>query len=69
MTFNNIPSVRNKIKNIYIDGTQVGTVSHTQLLGMIIENKINWNELIKYTCKRYLRVSFSGKSRTKNKKL
>ena len=51
MTFSNIPSVRNRINNISIDVTQIDTVSHTQFLGMIIDNKINWNEHIKYTCK------------------
>ena len=51
MTFSNIPSVRNRINNIYIDGTQIA-VSHTQYLGVIINNKINWNEHIKYTCKK-----------------
>ena len=50
--FRNIPCVRNRINNIYIDGT----VSHTQFLGVIIDNKISWNEHIKYTCKKYLRV-------------
>ena len=29
MTFSNIPSVINRINNIYIDGTQLDTVSHT----------------------------------------
>ena len=52
MTFSNIPSVRKRINNIYIDGTQIDTVSHTQFLGVIIDNKINWNEHIKYTCKK-----------------
>ena len=52
MTFSNIPSVRNRINNINIDGTQLHTVSHTQFLGVIIDNKINWNEHIKYTCKK-----------------
>ena len=52
MTFSNIPSVRKRINNIYIDGTQIDTVSHTQFLGVIIYNKINWNEHIKYTCKQ-----------------
>ena len=56
MTFSNIPSVRNRINNIYIHGTQIDTVSHTKFLGVIIDNKINWNEHIKYTCKKYLRV-------------
>ena len=42
---------RNRINNIYIDGTQIDTVSHTQFMGVIIDNKINWNEHIKYTCK------------------
>ena len=51
MTFSNIPSVRNRINNIYIDGNQIDTVSHTQFMGVIIDNKINWNEHIKYTCK------------------
>ena len=46
MTFCNIPSVRNRINNIYIDGTQIDTVSLTQSLGMILDNKINWNEHI-----------------------
>ena len=50
-TFSNIPSVRNRINNIYIDGTEIDTVSHTQFLGDIIDNEINWNEHIKYTCK------------------
>ena len=52
MTFSNIPSVRNRINNIYIAGTRIDTVSHTQFLGVIIDNKINWNEHIKYTCKK-----------------
>ena len=52
MTFSNIPSVRKRINNIYIDGTQIDTVSHAQFLGVIIDNKINWNEHIKYTCKK-----------------
>ena len=52
MTFSNIPSVRNRINNIYIDGTKIDTVSRTQFLGVIIDNKINWNEHIKYTCKK-----------------
>ena len=52
MTFSNIPSVRKRINNIDIDGTQIDTVSHTQFLGVIIDNKINWNEHIKYTCKK-----------------
>jgi len=52
LTFSHIPSVRNRINNIYIDGTQIDTVSHTQFLGVIIDNKkINWNEHIKYTSK------------------
>ena len=51
MTFSNIPSVRNRITNIYIDGTQIDTVSHTQFLGVIIDNNINWNEHIKCTYK------------------
>ena len=50
-TFINIPSVRNRINNIYIDGTQTDTVSHIQFMGVIIYNTINWNEYIKYTCK------------------
>ena len=29
MTFTNIPSVRKRINNIYIDGTQIDTVSRT----------------------------------------
>jgi len=49
MTFSNIPSIRNRINNIYIDGTQLETISHTQRV--IIDNKIIWNEHIKYTCK------------------
>ena len=56
MIFSNIPNVRNRINNIYIDGTQIDTVGHTQFLGVTIDNKINWNEHIKYTCKTYLRV-------------
>ena len=36
MTFSNIPSVRNRINNIYLDGTQIDTVSHTQFPGVII---------------------------------
>ena len=55
MTFSNMSSVRNIINNIYIDWSQIDTVSHTQFLGVITDNKINWNEHIKYTCK-YLRV-------------
>ena len=51
MTISNIPSVRKRI-NIYIDGTQIDTVSHTQFLGVIIDNKINWNEHIKYIRKK-----------------
>ena len=46
MTFSNIPSVRNRINNIYTDDTQTYTVSHTQFMGVIIDNKINWNEHI-----------------------
>ena len=56
MTFSNIPSVRNRTNNIYIYGTQIDTVNHTQFLGVIMYNKINRNEHIKYTCKTYLRV-------------
>ena len=44
MTFTNIPSVRNRINNMYIDGTQIDTVDHTQFLGVILDNKINWSE-------------------------
>ena len=56
VTFSNIPCVRNRINNIYIDGPKIDTVSHIQFLGVIIDNKINWNEHIQYTCKTYLRV-------------
>ena len=38
MTFSNIPSVRNRINNSYIDVTQIDTVSHTQFLGIIIKS-------------------------------
>ena len=51
VSFSDIPSVRNRINNIYIDGTPIDTVCHTQFLGVIIDNKIKWNEHIKYTCK------------------
>ena len=50
MTFSNITSVRNRINNIYIDDTQTDTVSHIQFLGVIIYNKIKWNEHIKCAC-------------------
>ena len=50
MTFSNIPSVRNRINNIYINGTQIDTVSHTQFVRVITDTKINRNEYIKYTC-------------------
>ena len=49
--FCNIPSVRNRINNVYIDGTQIDTVNHAKFLGVITDNKINWNEHIKYTFK------------------
>ena len=52
LTFSNINSVRNRINNIYIDGTQIDTVYHTPFLGMIIDNKISWNGHIKYPCKQ-----------------
>ena len=39
MTFSNIPNVRNRIKKIYIDGTQIDTVNHTQFIGVIIDNR------------------------------
>ena len=58
MTFKNSPSVRNRINNICIDGTQIDTVNHTQFLGVIIDNKINWNEHIKYMCKLYKCLHF-----------
>ena len=35
MIFSNIPSVRNIIKNIYLDGIQIDTFNDTQFLGMI----------------------------------
>ena len=43
MTFSNIPCVRNKINNLYIDETQIDTISHSQYLGVIGMN-------INYTC-------------------
>ena len=44
--------VGNRRNNIYIDGTQIDTVNHLQFLGVIIDNKINWNDHIKYTCNK-----------------
>ena len=41
MTFRYTTSIRNRLNNIYIDGTQIDTVSHTQFLIVIIDNKIN----------------------------
>ena len=50
MTFSNTPSVRNRRNDIYIDGIEIDTVNHTQFLGVIIDNKINWSDHIKYIC-------------------
>ena len=49
---NNTPSVRNRRNDIYIDGIEIDTVNHTQFLGVIIDNKINWSDHIKYTCNK-----------------
>ena len=50
MTFSNNPSVRNRCNDIYIDGIEIDTVNYTQFLGVIIDNKINWSDHIKYIC-------------------
>ena len=52
MTYSNTPSVRNRRNDIYIDGTEIDTVNHTQILGVVINNKINWSDHIKYTCNK-----------------
>ena len=65
MTFSNIPSVRKRINNIYLDGTQIDTVSHSQFLGVTIDNIINWNEHIKYTCKKSKSVGIFCKIKNK----
>ena len=52
MTFSNNPSVRNRRNDIYIDGIEIDTVNHTQFLGVIIDNKINWSDHIKYICNK-----------------
>ena len=52
MTFSNNPSVRNRRNNIYIDGIEIDTINHTQFLGVIIDNKINWSDHIKYICNK-----------------
>ena len=52
MTFSNTPSVRNRPNDIYIDGIEIDTVNHTQFLGVIIDNKINWSDHIKYICNK-----------------
>jgi len=41
MTFSNIPNVRNRISNIYVDVTQIDTVSHIQFRGVITDDKVN----------------------------
>ena len=48
--FSNNPSVRNRRNDIFIDGIEIYTVNHTQFLGVIIDNKINWSDHIKYIC-------------------
>ena len=40
---------------MYIDGIEIDTVNNTQLLGVIIDNKINWSDHIKYTCNKISR--------------
>ena len=41
MRFNNISSVRNRIKHNYKDETQIDNVNHKQFLRVIIDKKIN----------------------------
>ena len=48
MTFSNTYSIRERNNNIYVDGKKNYRVNKIKFLGLLINNKLNWNDHIKY---------------------
>ena len=40
--------IRERNNNIYVDGIQIDIVSKIKFLGILINNKLNWSNRIKY---------------------
>ena len=52
MTFSNTKSIRERANDIYIDDIKIDTVNKIKLLGLIINNTLNWSAHIKYICSK-----------------
>ena len=56
MTFSNTHSIRTRHNKIYIDGTEIDSVNKKKILGIVIDNKLNWSEHINIYVTKYQRV-------------
>ena len=52
MTFSNTKSIREGTNDIYIDDIKIDIVNKIKMLGLIINNKLNWSAHIKYICSK-----------------
>ena len=52
MTFRNTKSERERTNVIYVDDINIDTVNEINILGLIINNTLNWSAHIKYTCSK-----------------
>ena len=57
MTFSNTKNIRESDNNIYIDDIKIDTVSKIKLLGLHINNTLNWSAPIKYNCNKRILAS------------
>ena len=52
MIFSCTSSVRNKIVNVSIDNVCVDTVSCTRFLGVLLDNRLSWDQQIQHVCNK-----------------
>ena len=48
MTFTNMYDIRERNNNIYVEGITIYTVNKIKFLGLLINDKLNWSNHIKY---------------------
>ena len=52
MTLNNTKNIRERDNSIYIDDIKIDTVNKINVLGLLINNILNWSAHIKYICNK-----------------
>ena len=52
MIFSNTKSIRERDNNISIDNIKIDTVNKIKILGLFINNTLNWSAHIKYICNK-----------------